>query len=57
MGLTAVVDRLGHDRLEPPGESSVAVEEERGEHEANHAEVHFLGLDGRGAADDAALVV
>jgi len=56
-GLTAVVDGVGHDGLQPPGEASVAVGQEGREHEAGHAEVHLLRLQGRGAAHHAALVV
>lgn len=56
-GLTAVVDGLGHHRLQSSGEASVAVGQERREHEADHAEVHLLGLVGCGAADHASLVI
>lgn len=55
-GLTAVVDRLGHHGLEPPGEAAIAVGEERREHEPNHAEVHLFGLR-RGSISDHTEVV
>lgn len=54
--LTAVVDRFRHDGLESSGETSVAVGEERREHEPNHAEVHLFGLKSRCTADHTALV-
>lgn len=56
-GLTAVVDRFRHDGFESSGKTTVAVGEERREHEPNHAEVHFFSLEWRCIADQCALVV
>lgn len=55
--LTAVVDRVRHDGLESSGETTVAVGEERREHEPNNAEVHFFSLKSSCTVDHTALVV
>lgn len=55
--LTAVVDGIGDHRLQPPGETAIAVGEEDGEHEANNAQVHLLSLESCSAADQTALMV
>lgn len=57
MRLTAVVDGVRHDRLQPPGEAAIAVGEEDGEHEADYAQVHLLGLESCCTVDQTALVV